>query len=320
MRDRTRVLALSGGVGGAKLVLGLARVLPLEALTVAANTADDFEHLGLYIAPDLDTVMYTLAGTADRQRGWGLAEETWHCMDALEALEGAAWFRLGDRDLATHLRRTELLREGYTLSEATGALCRSLGVETRLLPMSDDRVRTLVVTAAGELAFQHYFVRERCAPPVLGFRYEGIESARPQPEVLELLASGTLAAVVICPSNPFVSVDPIVRLPGMREALRGCDAPVIAVSPIVGGAALKGPAAKMLAELGHPVSAASVASYYEGLVDVFVLDQRDATLASDIAGTGMAVQTAPTVMKTLNDREQLARAVLDLAGLGRALR
>jgi LPPG:FO 2-phospho-L-lactate transferase len=312
------VLALSGGVGGAKLALGLARVLPAETLTIAANTADDFEHLGLYIAPDLDTVMYTLAGTADRQRGWGLAEETWRCMEALEVLGGETWFRLGDRDLATHLRRSQLLRDGQTLSEATAILCRSLGIETRLLPMSDDRVRTLVMTAAGELDFQHYFVRERCAPTVQGFRYEGIDSARPQPEVVELLGSESLAAVVICPSNPFVSVDPILGLPGMRAALTGCGAPVIAISPIVGGAALKGPAAKMLAELGHPVSAISVASHYAGVVDIFVLDQRDATLASDVVAMGMDVRTAPTVMNTLADREQLARAVLDMAGMAGA--
>ena len=313
MADRGKILALSGGVGGAKLALGLSRVLAPGELTIVANTADDFEHLGLYIAPDLDTVMYTLAGLSDTQRGWGLADESWRCMDALEDLGGESWFRLGDRDLATHLRRSQLLREGSSLTQATAALCRELAVEHRLLPMSDDPVSTRVVTTAGDLHFQHYFVREQCQPPVLGFHFDGVETARPQPEFFELLSSEELGAVVICPSNPFVSVDPILALPGVRGALSGCRAPVIAVSPIVGGAALKGPAAKMLAELGREVTASSVAEHYTGLVDTFVLDHRDATLASDIDATGMNVHIAATVMQSLEDREQLAREVLALA-------
>jgi LPPG:FO 2-phospho-L-lactate transferase len=307
-----KILALSGGVGGAKLALGLARVLTPDALTVVANTADDFDHLGLHIAPDLDTVMYTLAGISDPVRGWGLEEESWRCMDALEHLGGESWFRLGDRDLATHLRRTHLLREGRTLSQATAVLCRELGVGPRLLPMSDDPVRTLVRTEAGELPFQHYFVRERCAPRVMGFRFEGLDTASPQADLPALLADPDLDAVVICPSNPFVSVDPILGLPGMRDRLRACAAPIIAISPIVGGAALKGPAAKMLQELGRPVTAAAVAEHYAGLVDIFVLDQRDATLAADIAELGMQVEVTATVMKSLKDREQLARVVLGL--------
>jgi LPPG:FO 2-phospho-L-lactate transferase len=311
-----KVLALSGGVGGAKLALGLSRVLPAPALTVAANTADDFEHLGLYIAPDLDTVMYTLAGLNDGERGWGLAGETWECLETLEKLGGESWFRLGDRDLATHLWRSELLRAGRSLGEVTNTLCEHLGVETRLLPMSDDPVRTMVDTDAGELPFQHYFVREQCRPRVRGFRFDGLDEAAPQPALLELLADPELALVVICPSNPFVSVDPIIRLPGLADALAAARAPLVAVSPIVGGRALKGPAAKMLEELGLPVSAESVAAHYAGLVDTFVLDAADVTLAPVIAEQGMQVVSAPTIMNTLEDREQLARRVLELAAPG----
>ena len=308
-----KVLALSGGVGGAKLALGLSRVLPAEALTVVANTADDFEHLGLYIAPDLDTVMYTLAGLNDRQRGWGLAGESWQCLEALEQLGGESWFQLGDRDLATHIRRTALLREGQGLAAATAELCAQLGVATRILPMSDDPVRTIVDTDEGELAFQHYFVREQCRPRVTGFRFEGLEQARPQQGLLELLADPELGLVVICPSNPFVSVDPIIRLPGLADALRAAAAPLVAVSPIVSGKAIKGPAAKMFEELGLQASAESVAAHYAGLVDTFILDAADVTLAPRIAEQGMQVVTAPTIMNTLEDREQLARRVLELA-------
>ncbi|MDJ0876963.1 MAG: 2-phospho-L-lactate transferase [Halieaceae bacterium] len=308
-----KVLALSGGVGGAKLALGLARVLPVDALTVVANTADDFEHLGFYIAPDLDTVMYTLAGINDSERGWGLAGESWQCLDALDRLGGERWFQLGDRDLATHILRSSLLREGLSLTEVTARLCDALQVAVTLLPMSDDPVRTLVDCEDGELPFQHYFVREQCRPAVRGFRFEGQQLARPQAQFMELLADPELGLVVICPSNPFVSVDPILGLPAVRDALASCAAPVYAVSPIVGDRALKGPAAKMMAELGLPVSAASVAAHYRGLVDTFVMDDSDATLAGTIDEPGMQVMTAPTVMKSLEDREQLARVLLSHA-------
>ncbi len=310
-----KVLALSGGVGGAKLALGLDRVLPDGALTVVANTADDFEHLGLYIAPDLDTVMYTLSGINDTERGWGLAGESWQCLEALGTLGAEQWFQLGDRDLATHIHRTAMLRDGARLSQATEKLCSALGLVTRLLPMSDHPVRTLVDCRDGEFPFQHYFVREQCRPEVRGFRFEGQDQATPQPEFMALLADPALALIVICPSNPFVSVDPILGLPGVRAALQASAAPVYAVSPIVGDRALKGPAAKMMAELGLPVSAASVAQHYRGLVDTFVLDESDATLAHSMEEPGMRLMTAPTVMKTLADREQLARALLDDVGL-----
>ena len=307
-----KVLALSGGVGGAKLALGLSRVLSAEELVIVANTADDFEHLGLHIAPDLDTVMYTLAGLNDTSRGWGLADESWQCMTAMETLGGESWFRLGDMDLATHLQRSSLMRAGHSLTATTAQLCRALGVDTPVVPMSDDPVRTLVMTEEGELPFQHYFVREQCRPRVAGFRFDGIEAASPQPELMSLLADDALSLIVICPSNPFVSVDPILQLPGVRSAMAESQAPVLAVSPIVAGTALKGPAAKMLDELGLPVSAESVARHYEGLVNTFVLDESDATLAPVIQGLGMDVEVAPTIMVSLEDREQLARRVLSL--------
>ena len=307
-------LAISGGVGGAKLALGLSRVLPPSQLTIVANTADDFEHLGLHIAPDLDTVLYTLAGLNNTAQGWGLAGESWHMLEAMESLGGASWFRLGDKDLATHLYRSDRLRAGASLAEVTGELCAQLGVEQRLLPMTNDRVRTIVLTDRGELAFQHYFVRDRCEPAVSGFRFDGAEQAYPVPEILDLLASPELAAIILCPSNPFVSVDPVLSLSGLREAITGSAAPVIAVSPIVGGVAIKGPTAKMMAELGLPVSATAVAEHYRGLVNTFVLDEGDATLAAGIEKLGIDVAIAPTIMKTLADRELLARRIIELAG------
>ena len=307
-------LAISGGVGGAKLALGLSRVLPPSQLTIVANTADDFEHLGLHIAPDLDTVLYTLAGLNNTAQGWGLAGESWHMLEAMESLGGASWFRLGDKDLATHLYRSDRLRAGASLAEVTGELCEQLGVEQRLLPMTNDRVRTIVLTDRGELAFQHYFVRDRCEPAVSGFRFDGAEQACPVPEILDLLASPELAAIILCPSNPFVSVDPVLSLSGLREAITGSAAPVIAVSPIVGGVAIKGPTAKMMAELGLPVSATAVAEHYRGLVNTFVLDEGDATLAAGIEKLGIDVAIAPTIMKTLADRELLARRIIELAG------
>lgn len=310
-----KVIALSGGVGGAKLALGLSHCLPPEQLLIVANTADDFEHLGLHIAPDLDSVMYALAGINDTERGWGLADESWRVMAALERLGGETWFRLGDQDLATHLQRTALLREGRTLTEATGELCRQLGIGPRLVPMSDEPVQTVVVTADGDLAFQHYFVREQCRPEVSGFRFEGVESAEPNPEFMRWLADPQLTAVVICPSNPFVSVDPILQLPGVRAALSAAAAPVIAVSPIVAGRAVKGPAAKMMAELDLPITASSVAAHYGDLLRGFVIDEADAAQAEAIAarGGGPEVRVAATMMRDLASKKALAGTVLDFA-------
>lgn len=309
--SQRKILALSGGVGGAKLALGLSRVMAPSELTVVANTADDFEHLGLHISPDLDTVMYTLAGLNNQEQGWGLAGETWSMLAAMEQLGGESWFRLGDRDIATHLRRSELLAAGKTLSDVTAELCQQLGIAQNLLPMSDDPVRTFVDTDQGELAFQHYFVREQCAPAVRGFKFKGLESASPSPAFMELLNDDDLQAVIICPSNPFVSVDPILKLAGVTEALKRSAAKVIAVSPIVSGLAIKGPAAKMMKELSMPVTADAVAQYYGDLLDLFVIDESDATLGGSIERIGVSVAATPTVMKTLKDRERLARFVLE---------
>lgn len=308
-----RVLALSGGVGGAKLALGLSKLLAPEQLTIVCNTGDDFEHLGLRICPDLDTVMYTLSGRNNTELGWGLAGESWRVLDTLGQLGGDTWFRLGDMDIATHLARSEWLRRGETLSAATRRLSRALGLEHPLLPMSDDPVSTLVHTDQGVLSFQHYFVREQCRPAVRGFEFHGIDTARPQPELMALLGGSDLAAVVICPSNPFVSVDPILRVPGVRAALRATGAPVIAVSPIVGGIAIKGPTAKMMAELNMPSSALAVAAHYGDLLDGFIIDATDETQAQAIAGLGVAVFVAQTVMKTLDDRIMLAAEALRFA-------
>ena len=310
-----RVVALSGGVGGAKLALGLSRVVPSDRLVIVANTGDDFEHLGLHVAPDLDTVMYNLAGLSNEMTGWGREGETWSFLGALEEIGGETWFRLGDRDLAVHVERTRRLARGETLSDVTAALCERLGILPRVVPMSDQPVRTLIATARGELAFQHYFVRERCEPEVKGFRFAGIEQARPSPAFAEVLADPELEAIVICPSNPFVSVDPVLAVPGVEAAVREAAAPVIAVSPIIAGSALKGPAAKMMRELRVPATAVEVARHYtrRGLLDGFVLDQQDEALRGEIEALGIAVAVTDTVMVSLDDRERVAQVVLDLA-------
>src|SRR5712671_4769394 len=267
------VLALSGGVGGAKLALGLCRILPPDTLTVITNTGDDFAHLGLQISPDLDTLIYTLSGNDNSELGWGRRGETWNFMAALEALGGESWFRLGDGDLATHVERTRRLKAGESLSATINDFRRRLGIAARLLPMSDHRVRTRLHTNEGWLDFQDYFVRLRCAPVIDRFEFAGAGDARPLPGFLAALADPQLRAIVICPSNPFISIDPILAVPGVRAALRDCRAPVIAVSPIIGGKAVKGPTAKMMAELGLPVDAAAVARHYGDILDVYVADE-----------------------------------------------
>jgi LPPG:FO 2-phospho-L-lactate transferase len=301
-----QILAITGGVGGAKLALGLAKRLGPDEVLFAVNTGDDFVHLGLEIAPDLDTLTYTLAGLANPELGWGRGDESWHALETLRELGGETWFRLGDRDLALHLRRTSLLAAGATRTEAAAAIGRALGIVHRMAPMSDDPVRTVVHTPDGPLAFQHYFVRERCAPTVTGFSFAGIERAKPNPAILEWLATAT--GIVICPSNPFVSVDPLLALPGMRAALAGSTAPVVAVSPIVGGQAIKGPTAKMMQELEVPATAAQVAMHYGDLLDGFVLDLQDRALDGTL---GPATIVTQTVMLSLADRVALADTVLD---------
>ena len=305
------ILALSGGVGGARLASGLAALLPPERLTVVVNTGDDFEHLGLYICPDLDTVMYTLAGLADPERGWGVAGESWNFMDSLRRLGAPDWFALGDRDLATHVQRSLHLGEGASLSQVTRELCRVLEVGPVLLPMSELPAPTRVESSEGMLSFQEYFVREHCVPRVLRLHYP--EGVVPQPQFMELLAGEATEAVVLCPSNPFLSIDPILRLQGVRDALRQGTAPVVAVSPIVGGRALRGPAAKMMAELEMPQSAAAVAEYYAELLDGFVLDEEDRALVPQLEALGLAVLATQTVMGGEDERRALAREVLDFA-------
>jgi len=309
--SRGAVLALSGGIGGAKLALGLSRVLRAGQLTVVANTSDDFEHLGLSISPDLDTLMYTLAGLDNPETGWGRRGETWSFMAALDSLGGETWFKLGDGDLAVHVERTRRLRAGERLTAITHDFCRRLGIGARLLPMSDDRVRTRLGTSEGWLEFQEYFVHRRCAPKVREIEFAGAAAATANPAFLAALAEAQLRAVVICPSNPFISVDPILALPGVRAALAKCRAPVLAISPIIGGQAVKGPTAKMMAELGLSVSAVTVARHYREFLDGFVLDEADAPLAPEL---DMPFTLAKTLMRTLEDREALARRTLEFAG------
>ena len=291
-----RVLALSGGVGGAKLALGLYRILPPDRLLVVAKTDDDFEHLGHAVSPDLDTQLYKKYGQDNPELGWGRRSET--------------WFRLGDGDLATHVERTRRLRAGESLSAITDDFRRRLGVAARLLPMSDDPVRTRLHAAAGWLDFQDYFVRRHCEPAISALAFAGVETARPHPDFLAALADPDLRLVVICPSNPFISIDPILALSGVRDALQDCRAPVVAVSPIVGGSAVKGPSAKMMAELGLPVDAATPARHYQDILDLYIADEAD---AQAVAGLEVPVVLAPALMHTLADREALARAVLAAA-------
>jgi LPPG:FO 2-phospho-L-lactate transferase len=306
------VVALAGGVGGAKLADGLARVLPPENLTVIVNTGDDFEHLGLKISPDVDTVCYTLAGLANPETGWGRANETWNALESLGNLAGPTWFRLGDRDLGTHLERTRRLYQGESLSQITRDFCRLWGVAPLVLPMSDESVSTLVETEEGVLPFQEYFVRRKCEPVVKGFRFAGLEKAAPAPGVLEAIQQAHL--VIICPSNPWVSVDPILALPGIRPVLRA-QAPVVAVSPIIGGKTVKGPAAKMYAELGIRPSALAVARHYGsraggGLLSGFVFDWADQDQAETIGVDSIQPYIADTLMTTPHEKQRLAREVL----------
>jgi LPPG:FO 2-phospho-L-lactate transferase len=305
----TKVVALSGGIGGAKLALGLYRVLPPGELTLIANTGDDFEHLGLSVSPDIDTLLYTLSGLDNPETGWGRRGETWTFMTALEQLGGATWFRLGDGDLATHVERTRRLRAGESLTEITADFARRLGIAARILPASNDPVRTRLRTAEGWLDFQEYFVRLRCAPEIAEIVFAGAADARANPAALAALADPALAAVVICPSNPFISIDPILAVPGLRAALREVAAPVVAVSPIIAGQAVKGPTAKMMKELGLPVDAAAVAHHYRGLLDLFVADEAD----EGPHDLGVPVVFTRTLMQTLPDRDALARAVLAAA-------
>ncbi|RZK02917.1 MAG: 2-phospho-L-lactate transferase [Novosphingobium sp.] len=310
------ILALSGGVGGAKLAAGFAAVLPPENLTIAVNTGDDFEHLGLTICPDIDSVTYALAGLNDTVRGWGVVDESWRTMERLGALGEASWFNLGDRDMAMHLARSWRLRAGESLSEVTARLTQALGIGPRVVPMSDAPVRTQVETEEGWLDFQHYFVREQCRPAARAIRFDGTPGAAMSSGLAEALARPDLAAVILCPSNPFLSVDPILAVDGVRDALAARKVPFIAVSPLVGGQSLKGPLGKLLGELGRENSNAAIAAHYAGLLDHLIIDESDAADAGGLRASGICATVTPTVMYGAAEREQLARVALSAARLG----
>jgi LPPG:FO 2-phospho-L-lactate transferase len=301
-----RVAALAGGVGGARLIYGLANSLPAGNLNVIVNIGDDFEHLGLKVCPDLDTVCYTLAGLENPKTGWGLLGETWNALESLEKLGGPAWFRIGDRDLGTHLERTRRLRNGQSLSQVTRRFCQAWGIGITILPASDDNVPTWVYTEEGDMPFQEYFVHHQCHPIVKGFCFEGCDQASPAPGVVVAMQEADL--IVICPSNPWVSIDPILAIPGIRQMLES--RPVLAVSPIIGGKAVKGPAAKMYSELGIEPSAASVAGHYQGFLNGFVFDEVDRDQLDIIGKAGLQLHITDTLMRDQAGRNRLAGEVL----------
>ena len=303
-----KITALAGGTGAAKLLRGLGRVIDLRDLTVIVNTGDDAEIWGLHVSPDLDTVCYTLGGVIDERKGWGLTDETFHALDQIARFGEPVWFNLGDRDLATHLHRTRLLREGRTLTQITRGIAQALGVTATVLPMSDQPVRTRILGPDGWLAFQEYFVREKAQVEVRGVNYAGAPAARPAPGVLDALRSAD--AILVCPSNPITSIGPILAVPGLVEALRATDATVAAVSPIVGGDAVSGPAGRLMAAAGLPVSATGVARAYGGWLDVLVFDEQDRALAPEIRDAGAFPVAAPTMMSSREAEAALARHVL----------
>lgn len=313
-----KIVALAGGVGGAKLADGLARILPAEDLTIIVNTGDDFNHFGLRICPDVDTVCYTLAGLANPLTGWGRADETWNTMDSLTRLGGPDWFNLGDRDLGTHLERTRRLKQGSLLSEITRDFCQSWGIAPAIFPMSDDFCPTIVLSDEGELLFQEYFVHRKCEPKIKGFLFKDIDHARPSEGVIEAIQRASI--LVICPSNPFVSIDPILSISAIREAVmtkrfssESRDLKVIAVSPIIAGKAVKGPLAKMYQELGFEASALSVARHYNGLLDVFVFDHSDSGYKTRIQDLGLRTLVTDILMNTVEDRKRLASEIISFA-------
>jgi len=307
------IVALAGGTGAAKLLRGLARVMDPARLLVVGNTGDDHACWGLHVSPDLDSVTYALAGLLDATRGWGIRDDTFHCRDAMGRLGGPTWFSLGDRDLATHLVRTQLLGQGATLSDATRAVTGALGVTARLCPMSDDPVRTRIRTDVGWLGFQEFFVRERAEPEVREIVYDGAATARPAPGVVEAIRAAE--AVVVCCSNPVTSIGPILAIPGIAEALEATAAPAVAVSPIIGAAPVSGPADKLLRARGLPVSAASIARVYAPWLDVLVFDRRDAALVPEVERGGIRAVLADTLMTGAAAENALGRTVLDAVGV-----
>lgn len=305
-----RIVVLSGGIGGAKLALGMSQLIKDERLTIIVNTGDDFDHLGLRICPDIDTILYTLAGLANSNLGWGRRDETWTFMQVLETLGGETWFRLGDGDLALHMERTRRLAAGESLSEVTEDVRRRWNIAARIAPMCDQHLATRVVTPDGEIGFQEYFVKKRCAPVIKNLCFDGVDKARLSPRAAAALAAPDLAAIVIAPSNPYLSIDPILAVPGMTAAMRAASAPVIAVTPLIEGRAVKGPTTKIMTELGVPPSPVSIVQHYAGLIDGFILDDRDAAIADSL---GVPVHCTDTLMITLDDRQRVAQAALDLA-------
>ena len=303
------IAVLAGGVGAAKFLRGLIDVVDPASITVIGNTADDEEFLGLHVSPDLDTVVYTLSDAVDPETGWGIANDTYTALEQAAQLGQETWFKLGDKDLATHLLRTKLLRSGSTLSQATQAVAEAFGITCRLLPMTDDRVRTIVTTDDGDISFQEYFVRRRQEDEVKALRFEGSEQAQPAPGVLEAIRSAS--GIIIAPSNPLVSIGPILAVPGIREAIAATDAKVAAVSPIIGGRALKGPAARMLESLGHESSATGVAKVYADVLDVLVLDEEDRALAPEIEALGITPVVTNTIMRDAASRRALAEVTLE---------
>lgn len=308
--NKQRIIALSGGVGGAKLADGLMRVDSDLELTLVINTGDDFRHLGLHVSPDIDTALYTLSGLANPETGWGRRGETWSFMQALEQLGGETWFRLGDADLAMHVARTQRLAAGDSLSAVTDGLAQSLRIPVQILPMSDDDVRTYVHTDNGEMEFQLYFVREQCRPEVNRIEFRGAATATPSPEVIRALQAPDLGAIILCPSNPYLSIAPILAIPDMRKKLRAAGVPIVAVSPLVGGEAVKGPTTKIMAELGLHISALEIAQHYKGLIDGFVLDERDAHLREQFE---IPVLVTDTLMQSREDRVRVANETLAFA-------
>lgn len=304
------IVVLTGGTGGAKFVDALKQLLPARKLTLIVNTGDDLAWWGLHVSPDLDSILYVLAGMLSKDRGWGVDDDSFECLEAMRRMGAPAWFRVGDRDLATHLTRTQLLACGRTLTQATAEIAAALGVQSRILPMSDSGVETRVTTPAGELSFQEYFVRERYQPEVRGVRFVGAEQARPAAGVLE--AIGAAEAIVLAPSNPITSIGPILAVPGIRQALRNTHALVTAISPIVGGAAVSGPAGALMASQGLPVSIAGVAQVYSDFLDLLVVDERDTNAAEELRRSGLQVHCTKTIMKLAEDKAALAATVLEL--------
>ncbi len=303
------IVVLAGGVGGSKLLVGLSQVISPELMTIVGNTGDDFEVCGLRICPDLDTITYTLTGKVDPSKGWGVVQDSFRCLEWLQAYGAPSWFRLGDRDLATHLWRSYLLRQGVGLAEVTAGIGRTLGLRSSLLPMTESYTPTRILTDQGELHLQEYLVREECRPRVLKVIYANVEESRLPPGLAEKVARAM--RVVVAPSNPFISIGPILAVPGMKDLLQGSGLPVTAVSPVVGGRALKGPAAKMLRDLGYPASALGIARMLQGIANRFVLDRQDSALAEEIAGLGMKVKVTNTIMTSLADKVALAREVME---------